>query len=107
MKYSNCLLGALFLFWRKRKHSPKILLRVRPGTLVPHFMVKDKRGLYHYKLDNNILPWPFCYLIFNGSFQKLKQEKEYLFIMNKNHKNNLILAASFILGIIFAILFQK
>lgn len=107
MRYGNCLIGALFLFWKKRKKNPKIKVKVRPGTIIPHFMIRDKKALYHYKLDKDVLPWPLCYLVFKGSFQRLKPEKEYLFEMNKQHKNNLILFISFLFGIVFAVLFQK
>jgi hypothetical protein len=79
MKYGNCLFGAIFLLWVLRKQNPICILRVRPGTLIPHFMVRTDSELHHYKLDKNVLCWPFCYIVFKGSFQKLKSEQEILF----------------------------
>ena len=69
MKYGNCLCGALLLIWTERKNKPKFIMKYRPGTSVPHFMVRTKDKLHHYNLEKNILLWPFCYLIFKGQFQ--------------------------------------
>jgi hypothetical protein len=77
--YGNCFLGSLILFWKKRKYNPKIIIGFRPGTVVPHFIVKTQKYFYHYRTEKDILPWPFCYLVFKGSFQVLKNEKLYVF----------------------------
>lgn len=69
IKYGNCLAGALFLFWKERNNSPTLLLRARPGTKIPHFMVKSSNGLHHYRVSKEILPWPLCYIVFRGRFQ--------------------------------------
>lgn len=74
MRYGNCLLGALVLLWTQRKSDPKFLLKVRPSTKIPHFMVRTQEGLHHYRLVNDILPWPFCYIIFEGKFQTVPFE---------------------------------
>lgn len=104
MRYGNCLLGSLIIFLskKKRKKNPKIVLRFRPESLIPHFMVKSNDQLYHYKLDKDILPWPFCYLIFQGSFQTLELEKEFLF-MNEKNKIIWILSISLFLGTLLAV----
>ena len=106
MKYGNCLIGACVLLFKRKTKKPKIILRFRPESCVPHFMVKTINRLYHYKLEKNILPWPFCYLIFQGSFQPLNLEKEILFINQKNAMK-WIFSLSFILGIIFCIFINK
>jgi hypothetical protein len=102
MRYGNCLTGALFLFYAKRKNKPKMLFGFRPESFVPHFMVETKDVLFHYKVEKNILPWPLCYLIFQGSFQALGLEKGSVF-MNQNKKLLWILSISLILGILLAI----
>jgi hypothetical protein len=71
MQYGNCLLGALFLMFSQRENKPKFILKYRTGTKIPHFMVKTKDQLHHYKVVKDILPWPFCYLIFKGTFQSV------------------------------------
>lgn len=76
MQYGNCLVGALFLIYKERKNNPKFILRKRPGTLVPHFMVRTKDKLHHYNVKRDILFWPFCYLIFNGEFQTVNISEE-------------------------------
>lgn len=79
MQYGNCLTGALVLLWTERKNQPKFLLKVRPGTKVPHFMVKSNTGLHHYKTSKDILPWPLCYLVFQGKFQTVQLGEEETF----------------------------
>lgn len=69
MKYGNCLTGATLLMWKERKNRPKFILKIRPGTRVPHFMVKSDSGLHHYRVSKDILPWPMCYIVFRGRFQ--------------------------------------
>jgi hypothetical protein len=79
MKYGNCLFGALVLLYTERSNNPKFIVRVRPQTYTPHFMVRSKTGLHHYKLNKDVLPFPLCYLIFAGEFQTLDLDKEELF----------------------------
>lgn len=76
MRYGNCAIGALALLWRERCNKPRFLLKSRPGTFVPHFMVKSETGLHHYRVDKDLLPWPFCYLIFRGRFQTVQPGDE-------------------------------
>ena len=76
MKYGNCLTGAIFLLWKERFNNPKFVMKYRIGTKVPHFMVRTKNQLTHYKVDRDLLPWPLCYLIFQGSFQSLPLSEE-------------------------------
>lgn len=76
MKYGNCLTGALFLLWNKRTHKPQFIIKYRTGTKVPHFMVRTKDHLHHFKVDQDLLPWPLCYLIFKGSFQSVPLNEE-------------------------------
>ena len=79
MKYGNCLFGALVLLYTERRNNPKFIIRARPQTFVPHFMVRSKTGLHHYKVNKDVLPFPLCYFIFAGEFQKLDLNKEELF----------------------------
>jgi len=69
MKYGNCLIGALVLLYIERHNNPKFIVRSRPQTFVPHFMVWSNTGLHHYKTKKDLLPFPFCYFIFNGEFK--------------------------------------
>lgn len=79
MKYGNCLFGALFLLWRERYNKPKFIIKYRIGTRVPHFMVRTKDQLHHFKVDKDLFPWPLCYFLFQGSLQSvpLNEEEEY------------------------------
>jgi hypothetical protein len=79
VKYGNCLFGAIVLLYTERSNNPKFIVRVRPQTYVPHFMVRSNSGLHHYKLNKDVLPFPLCYLIFAGEFQTLDLNKEELF----------------------------
>ena len=57
--------------WRERYNSPKFIMKYRPGTSVPHFMVRTKDQLHHFKADKNLLPWPFNHVFFEGQFQTI------------------------------------
>jgi hypothetical protein len=76
MKIGNCFIGSLVLLWKHRANDPILILRARPRTWVPHFMVKTSDGLHHYRVVKNFLPWPMSYLIFLGRFQTVKLEQE-------------------------------
>lgn len=67
--YGNCLFCALVLMWKERKNSPKFIMKYRPGTSIPHFMVRTKDKLHHFNAEKNIWPWPFHHLCFKGQFQ--------------------------------------
>jgi hypothetical protein len=83
MKYGNCLTGAAFLMWRERNNDPRFILKIRPGTKVPHFMVKSGNGLHHYRVSKEILPWPLCYIVFQGRFQTVTPNEEETFDKRK------------------------
>jgi hypothetical protein len=85
MKYGNCLIGALFLLWKKRRTKPKFILKYRMNTKVPHFMIRTKHRLHHYKVDRNVLPWPFCYIVFQGTFESLPLREEENFAKERNY----------------------
>jgi len=76
MKYGNCLAGAAVLMWRERNNNPRFMLNIRPGTKVPHFMIKSDLGLHHYRVSEEILPWPLCYVVFKGRFQTVQPGEE-------------------------------
>jgi hypothetical protein len=78
MKYGNCLTGAALLMWTKRRENPRLLLKTRPGTKVPHFMVRSDTGVHHYRTERDFLPWPLCYVVFEGRFQTVQTEEEYV-----------------------------
>lgn len=84
MKYGNCLVGALYLLWKKRRTEPKFIYRHRANTKVPHFMVRTKRRLYHYKVEKDLFPWPFCYVLFKGTFESLPLREEENFAKGLN-----------------------
>ena len=67
--YGNCLVCAFYLMWRERKNSPQFIMKYRPGTYVPHFMVRTKDKLHHFNTVRDILFWPLCYVLFKGEFQ--------------------------------------
>jgi hypothetical protein len=76
VKYGNCLIGALILLWAKRRENPKFLFKNRIGSIVPHFMVRTRSQIHHYKTDKDLLPWPLCYVLFQGSFQSIPLDQE-------------------------------
>jgi hypothetical protein len=84
MKYGNCLVGALYLLWKKRRTEPKFIYRYRPNTKVPHFMVRTKNRLYHFRVERNFLPWPLHYIIFQGTFESLPLRDEEDFVKRLN-----------------------
>lgn len=79
MRYGNCLAGAALLMWTERRNNPRFMLKIRPGTKVPHFMVKSDTGLHHYRVSKEILPWPLCYTLFQGRFHTVQQGEEEVF----------------------------
>jgi hypothetical protein len=76
VKYGNCLVGALYLLWKKRRTEPKFIYRHRANTKVPHFMVRTKDKLHHFNAERSILPWPFNHLLFIGQFQTVNISEE-------------------------------
>jgi hypothetical protein len=86
MRYGNCLTGAAILMWKERNNNPRFMLKTRPGTKVPHFMVKSDHGLHHYKVSKDIFPWPLCYLVFQGRFQTVPNGEETDFEKNLSRK---------------------
>lgn len=76
MKYGNCFTGAVVLLWRERNNNPKFITKCRIGTKVPHFMVRTKDQLHHYKVEQDLFPWPFCYFLFKGAFQSVPLSEE-------------------------------
>jgi hypothetical protein len=76
MRYGNCFVGALALLWVQRTNKPRLMLRFRPNTSVPHFMVRTRDGLHHYRSVEEILPWPLCYVVFRGEFQTVQFDQE-------------------------------
>lgn len=76
MKYGNCLFGALVLLYTEHHNNPKFILRVRPDSLIPHFMIRTKDSLIHYRVTRDILPFPLCYIIFEGRFQSIGLDEE-------------------------------
>ena len=46
------------------------------GNDDPHFMVKSESGLHHYRMTREMLPWPLCYLLFQGRFQTVPSGEE-------------------------------
>ena len=75
MKYGNCIIGAVILLWTKRHEDAELVFKNRIGSIVPHFMVKTKHQVYHYKTEKDILPWPLCYILFQGSFHSVSLNK--------------------------------
>lgn len=77
MRYGNCLIGALVLLYKERHNTPIFIMKYRPGTLVPHFMVRTSDNkLHHYNTVKDILFWPLCYLLFQGQFQSVNISEE-------------------------------
>jgi hypothetical protein len=42
-------------------------------------MVKSRNGLHHYRVSKEILPWPMCYMVFQGRFQTVVPNEEETF----------------------------
>lgn len=65
----NCLVCA-FVIWLV--YGGKIITSTRPGTRVPHWLVKCRDGtVRHFRVRRDIFPPPFCYLLFLGRFEKI------------------------------------
>lgn len=67
--YGNCFINGLYL-WYKLKFNGILVIRTRPGTLIPHLMIKVEDGLWHFRVEKNILPVPFHVLWFKGRYEK-------------------------------------
>ncbi len=68
----NCLLGLLYLCVIKRS------LRIRAyiqKDKSPHFYLKVKDEIWHFKLVKDTKPYPFDYIWFKGRFEKLPKSK--------------------------------
>jgi hypothetical protein len=65
----NCFVNGMYL-WYKLKFRGIPVIRTRPGTLIPHLMIKEKDGLWHFRVEKNILPAPFHILWFKGRYEK-------------------------------------
>jgi hypothetical protein len=82
VEYGNCLICCFFLLWKERKNKPRFIIRKRPKTWVPHFMIRSSTGLHHYRVVKEIVPFPFGYFLFKGEFQTLPLESENIFFWN-------------------------
>lgn len=72
MKYGNCLIGLLIILLTIKKRG-KIICQKSKYDFVPHLLFRTNDGeIHHYKLIRDILPWPFCYFLFEGHFVKQK-----------------------------------
>ena len=64
--FGNCFLGAIWLMVSLRS------LRIKTawlGRWIPHFYVVAKDGSFrHFRLVRDVLPFPFYFLCFYGSF---------------------------------------
>ena len=68
---NNCLVGALWLMCRYRTWKLRILWR---GRTVPHFYVIDRKlREWHFKLVDDVLPWPLCFFLFRGHYTRLRR----------------------------------
>jgi hypothetical protein len=68
MKYGNCLIGLLIIMFTTKERGK--IITMRNDRFCPHYLYKTKNYIHHYKLKKDILPFPLCYLLFEGEFVK-------------------------------------
>jgi len=67
--YGNCVTQGLYL-WYKLKFRGVPIIKTRPGTLIPHLMIKQKDCLWHFTVKENILPVPCHIFFFKGRYEQ-------------------------------------
>lgn len=76
MKNGNCLLGAIYLMFKKRSRRIKLLKAKKPNggtSLVPHFILVDNHNIaWHFKRNKDLLPFPFCFFWFEGEIDRYR-----------------------------------
>jgi len=77
MRYGNCFLGAFFLRIKYHRKNARFIYRYRPNTWVPHLMVQTNDAIHHYRVKKDLLPWPFCYLVFEGQFETVNTTRDF------------------------------
>lgn len=62
----NCLIGLALMAWRDRGRGRPLLFW---DDIVPHFLwERSDHSVHHYRIHRDLLPWPFCYLLYRGIF---------------------------------------
>jgi hypothetical protein len=66
----NCFINGLYL-WCRLGFRGIPVIRTRPGTLVPHLMIKQKNCMWHFRVEKNFLPSPCHVFVFKGIYEKI------------------------------------
>ena len=89
MKYGNCLIGVLCIAV-KHDFQGKFIVIKSKRQFVPHFMWLSHDGCaYDYSVYYDILPWPFCYVLYKGQYAKLNKAKTMKYLKSYNKRGNL------------------
>ena len=70
LKLMEIVFAMVFYFWFKNRCRGKLVMKTRPGTNIPHLLVKYQDHYVHFKNVKNLLPSPFHIFFFKGKFQK-------------------------------------
>lgn len=63
----NCLICSLVIWLL---YGGKIILSRRPGTRIPHWLVRCRDGrIRHFKVRREFLPGPFAVVLFLGRIE--------------------------------------
>ncbi len=83
LRYGNCLIGVAII-------ATALLLQGRGGRLrirwskhcwAPHLLYETAEGLYHFRTDYDLLPWPLCPLCFEGHVELKCEGCDYDFFL--------------------------
>lgn len=73
-RFGNCLFGAL---WLRYKFGGRLRgLRLREGGPRHWICVQEDGTAWHFKRIRNVLPWPLCYTVFWGRYERLDDRKK-------------------------------
>ena len=68
--WGNCFVNGLYLWYRLKFRGVPVIY-TRPGTLIPHLMIKQKDCMWHFTVETNVLPFPCHVLFFKGTYERI------------------------------------
>lgn len=68
--WGNCFINGLYLWFRLGFRGIPVI-KTRPGTLIPHLMIKQENCMWHFRVEKNILPSPCHVFVFKGIYEKI------------------------------------
>jgi hypothetical protein len=73
----NCLVCAVYKYFYllfKGSKNNRFMMRWYKGDPLPHFYVGNDYFVWDFSLDEDIVRWPFYYLIYRGYFRRTRRE---------------------------------